>query len=123
MGQKTTILYIDDEPINILVFESIFSRNYNVITAASGFEGLERLHSNSDILIVICDMKMPRMNGIEFIVQARKEFPNLFYYILSGYDITEEIFNALKNKVIIKYFCKPFNVSEIEESIKEVIKR
>jgi YesN/AraC family two-component response regulator len=68
-------------------------------------------------------MKMPTMNGLEFITHAKKEFPNLAYYILTGYDITDEIADALNNHLIIRCFQKPFNKKEIEDSIKEVIKQ
>ncbi len=62
-------------------------------------------------------MKMPEMNAIEFITLAKKEFPNIAYYILTGYDITQEIAEALNNKLIFKYFRKPFNLKEIEDAI------
>jgi two-component system response regulator (stage 0 sporulation protein F) len=122
MKKKTTVLYIDDEPINLMIFESIFARNYRIITAATGFEGLEKLNSNPGISVVISDMKMPGMNGVEFIKHAKKDFPDNIYFILTGYEITEEIAEALNNKLIVKYFRKPFNVEEIIGSIEESLK-
>lgn len=121
MNGEATILYVDDEPINIMLFELNFKRNYNVITATSGHEGLEKLHSNIGIKAVISDMKMPSMNGVEFITKAKNNFPNISYFILTGYDVNEVILNALNTKLIVKYFRKPFNTNEIELSIKEVI--
>jgi two-component system, response regulator, stage 0 sporulation protein F len=117
-----TILYIDDEPINLMVFEETFNRVYKVITAESGIKGLEILNSNSDINVVISDMKMPGMNGIEFINKAKNNFPDIVYFILTGYNINEEITNAINNKLIVKYFCKPFDVNEIQISIEESMK-
>jgi two-component system, response regulator, stage 0 sporulation protein F len=122
MNSETKILYIDDEPINIMLFEINFKRRYNVISAASGSEGLEKLRKNPDIMAVVSDMKMPNMNGIEFISKAKNEFPSISYFILSGYDVNDIILNALKTKLITKYFSKPFNAKEIESSIEEAIK-
>jgi two-component system, response regulator, stage 0 sporulation protein F len=122
MTDKIKLLYVDDEPLNLLVFERVFSKNFEVITSLSGTEGLEKLHSNSKIRVVISDMKMPQMNGIEFISQAKKIFPEIAYFILTGYEITEEIAFALNNKLIVKYFRKPFNVKEIETAIEETLK-
>jgi response regulator RpfG family c-di-GMP phosphodiesterase len=121
MNKKPTLLYVDDEPINLMLFEANFKQNYTVITAESGINGLEKLYSNNEIVVVISDMKMPEMNGIEFITLAKKEFPNIAYYILTGYDITQEIAEALNNKLIFKYFRKPFNLKEIEDAIIEAL--
>jgi two-component system, response regulator, stage 0 sporulation protein F len=117
MEKKTTILYIDDEPINLMLFERVFKRKYNIITALSGSEGIDIMRSNSLISAVISDMKMPGMNGIEFISKAKDEFPNKSFFILTGYSITEEIDNALSNSLIIKSFKKPFNIGEIEAEL------
>ena len=117
MNEKQTILYVDDEEINLVVFEANFIGKFNVITADSGFEGIKILENKPDIPIVISDMKMPGMNGIEFIKIAKKQFPNIVYFILTGFDITDEISSALDDKLINDYFKKPFNGREIEDSI------
>jgi two-component system response regulator (stage 0 sporulation protein F) len=117
MSEKITILYVDDEPTNVLLFKVNFQRKYNVITALSGFEGLEKLRAHSEILIVISDMKMPGISGLEFIRLAKIDFPNIIYFILTGFDITPEIEEALSQKLIHKYYSKPFNIDEIEDSI------
>jgi len=121
MTEKKTILYVDDEDTNLLLFKINFQKKFNVITGISGFEGLDYLRNNPSISIVISDMKMPGMNGLEFIRQAKQEFPNVKFYILTGYDITPEIETALDENLILKYFSKPFKIKEIEESIEEVI--
>ncbi len=121
MNNKITILYIDDEPINLQVFQYTFEDKYYVITAESGYEGINILKSNQEIQIVISDMKMPGMNGVEFIKLAKQEFPFIKFYILTGFDITEEIADALNNKLILKYFRKPFNVKDLQTAIEEVI--
>ncbi|MDD3891350.1 MAG: response regulator, partial [Bacteroidales bacterium] len=69
------------------------------------------------IPILVSDMRMPKMDGIEFIGKAKKEFPHLIFYILTGYDITEQISDALNNRLIAKYFRKPSNYREIESTI------
>ncbi len=116
-----TILYVDDEPTNVLLFKYNFQKKYNVLTAISGYDGFEKLRAHPEIVIVISDMKMPGMNGIEFIKQAKDEFPDIVFFINSGYDLTPEIENAIETKLIHKYLSKPFKISEIESSLNEVI--
>lgn len=121
MSKKVTILYVDDEPTNLLLFEINFSRNYNVLSAESGIEGLKKLEGNEDIIIVISDMNMPGMNGVEFIQKAKESHEHVAYFILSGYDLTHDIKNALDTKLIHEYFSKPFNKDKIDKAIQGFI--
>jgi two-component system, response regulator, stage 0 sporulation protein F len=122
MDQLKTILYVDDERINLMLFKAIFGKKFNVITAESGEQGLQVLNANIETVGVISDMRMPGMNGIEFIKKAKNVFPELFYFILTGYDITPEISVALDENLIHKYFQKPFNNMEVERAIDEALK-
>ncbi len=117
MDEMITLLYVDDEAINLKLFELNFKSRFRVVTALSGDEGLTILRNDSSISVVISDMRMPKMNGLEFITRAKEEFPNIVYFILTGFDITEEINEALGQKLIDKYFRKPFNFKEIEGAI------
>ena len=121
MIKKNKILYIDDEIINLQLFEYNFSGSYEVITGNSGALGLKLLEKHPDIKVVISDMKMPIMNGLEFINRAKLKFKEKIYFILTGYDITEEIEMAITSRLIMKYFRKPFNISEIQKAINEAI--
>ncbi|MBN1143741.1 MAG: response regulator [Bacteroidales bacterium] len=121
MSNKPVLLYVDDEPLNLKLFAINFRNKFDVVTSESPYEGMDILKSNSQIGVVISDMKMPGMSGIEFIRQARQEFPNLVYFILTGFDITEEISSALNEGLISKYFRKPFNINEVEASINHTL--
>ncbi len=123
MNDMKTLLYVDDEPINLKLFAINFKNKFHVLSASSGFEGLSLLKSTPETRIVISDMKMPGMNGIEFIRKAKKDFPEAIYFILTGFDITEDIADALNERIILKYFRKPFNIKEIELSIQEALSK
>jgi response regulator RpfG family c-di-GMP phosphodiesterase len=110
---NTKILYVDDEEFNLMLFEANLDYKYNILTALEGYSGLELLSKNNDIKIVISDMKMPKMNGVEFIKNARNLLPHIIFYIISGFDITDEIQELLDNGFIKKYFKKPFNTKEL----------
>ncbi len=81
---KDTVLYIDDEFINLDVFEVAFENYYNVITVKSGEEALKILKEN-EIGVVITDQRMPDMSGIEFIETAKKKYPETVFMILTAY--------------------------------------
>ena len=121
MDMKFKILYVDDELINLKLFEINFSKKYDVLTAVNGMNGLELLADNPDIKIVVSDMSMPGINGVEFIKKAKERHPDIKFYILTGFEINEEIQEALNSKLIRKYFMKPFNINEVDASILEAL--
>lgn len=116
-------MYVDDEVLNRQLFALNFNRKYEVIIAESGISALNLLEEHLDTIIVISDMKMPMMTGIEFIQKAKVKYPDIKYFILTGYDITDEILKALDTKLILRYFRKPFDVNEIDNAINTVLKK
>jgi two-component system, response regulator, stage 0 sporulation protein F len=118
-NNKITVLYVDDEPINLYLFERVLKRkNYQVITALSGYEALGKLKEKNDIPVVVSDMRMPGMDGVEFIRQAKKQYPDKVFFILTGFDLTPEISNAMEENLIEKYMQKPFDQHEMDHSIR-----
>jgi two-component system response regulator (stage 0 sporulation protein F) len=115
--EKIKILNVDDEPINGMMFKSVFKDKYTIFTAESGLAGLEVLRINNDIDVVISDMRMPGMNGIEFIRQAKDKYPQIRCFVLTGYDVTPEIQKSIDAGFLCKCFLKPLNLKEIDESI------
>ncbi len=119
-----TILYVDDEESNLFLFKVSFESKYSIYTAISGQEGLDELEKHDDeIIVVISDMRMPGMNGVEFIKKAReKHNGRLVYFILTGYDYNQEIDEAIKNGMIHKFFTKPFDMEQIDIAITDAVK-
>jgi len=111
------ILNVDDEPINGMMFRSVFKNKYNVLTADSGQQGIEMLLANQDIKVVITDMRMPGMDGIEFVNKAKTLFPGIAYFILTGYEVTPAIKKSLESGLVNRCFTKPLDIKEIEDCI------
>jgi response regulator RpfG family c-di-GMP phosphodiesterase len=118
-----TILYVDDEEMNLFIFEKCFESNYKVLTAKSGEEGLTKLETLAEqIMVVISDMNMPNMNGVEFVTEAKNKYPDITYFILTGYEYNDEINEAINNNIVKKFFKKPFDVPEIDIAIDSIAK-
>ncbi|NVK51373.1 MAG: response regulator [Flavobacteriaceae bacterium] len=111
------VLYVDDEILNLRLFEINLSKHYTIFKALNGNEGLEVLKNNQEIKLVLSDLRMPKMMGLEFIAKAKKITPNALFFLLSGFDITKEIQEALDSKLIAGYFKKPFNLNEIHKTL------
>lgn len=120
-SNKISILCVDDEEPNLFLFKVIFEKNYRVLTASSGVEGLEVLSTDGDnIIAVFSDMRMPIMSGLEFIKKARDKYDHIGFFILSAYNSNDEVQEAVAQKLIRRFFTKPFNTEQIEDCIEKL---
>lgn len=119
MMPKPLILYIDDEYLNLKMFEVKFSSKYHLLTADNGYSGLEIIASFPEIRIVIVDMKMPEMNGLDFIGHAALKHPGLSYFVVTGYEIDDRLRESISSGLVKKCFTKPLNLNEISLTIEE----
>ena len=111
------MLIVDDDQPNLTIFRALYMRKFNILTATSGPEGLEQLKENDDVRICFSDLKMPRMDGLEFVNLAREDYPNISYVILSGSDLGVTLENALDEGVIDGYIHKPFDAKDLDDMI------
>ena len=121
MDAKKKILYVDDEEVNLLIFEKIFEKNYKVVTANSGEKGLKLLEDQPDTTVVISDMKMPLMSGLEFIQEAKSKFSDIKYFILTAFHTNEEIREAMEKNLINNCFTKPLDFNQIDHAIQDAL--
>jgi YesN/AraC family two-component response regulator len=119
MDNKIKVLCVDDEQINLLILKRILGKTYEILTADEGKKALEILENDPSIKLVISDMRMPVMNGLEIIKEANHRFSKVKYFMLSGYAITDEIQNAINSKLITKYFEKPADFDTIIKTLQE----
>lgn len=119
---KKTILFVDDEEINLFVLERRFEIEYNVLTANSATEALQKINESKGSLdALISDLKMPDMNGLQVIEKAKDSLIGVPCFLLTGYEINNEIDEALQSKKIERLFKKPFNYNEISNTLKEYL--
>lgn len=110
------LLFIDDEDIVLKSSRRIFAGSgYEIDTAASGDEGLEMARSgNYDV--VVTDLKMPGLGGMEVLRALRKEKPDVVVVIFTGYANVETAREALKNGAF-DYVPKPFTPEELRSVV------
>lgn len=115
------VIYVDDEIINLELFSFSIGKHFPVICVESGKKALELLRLNEDIRLVITDMKMPEMNGLELVKEVKQFNASIPCIMLSGYQKTDEIMEALREKIIVEYLMKPFDKNEMIELIRSNI--
>ena len=119
--EKHKVLYVDDEPTNLLLFDLNLKKRFHVLTAESGKDGLEVLRSHPDTAVVISDMKMPGMNGLEFIAALKELYPEKHCMILTGYEINPEMQDALNSGLIIRCLKKPMKMDDLATLVIKLI--
>lgn len=119
MNNKKQILYVEDEEINKFLFKNYFKDKYEVFIACLGQDGLDILDQQPEISVVISDFKMPLMDGIDFIKKAKEKYPDKKYYILTGYEMTDKILEALESGLICKKYTKPTRYEVLEKEINQ----
>lgn len=120
--EKKTILYIDDEEINLRLFKATFRRDYNILVAKTALEGMEIISKNI-IDLIITDQRMPDVTGVEFLEMVQKIYPQIppGRLIISGYSDPEDIALAYKEFQLYKFISKPWNQTELQEIIKKAM--
>ena len=122
--KKIKILVLDDEPnITNLVGNILELEGYEALKANSPKEALDILDKNwKEIRVIICDYKMPEMDGLEFVKLVRKNplYNNIDILMLTAIDT----YDTIKKSVLLgvkDYIIKPFEPKEIIESIEKIL--
>lgn len=117
---KGRILFIDDEDIVLRSCRRIFqSEDVDIETATSGDEGLAKARAGS-YDIVVTDLKMPGLGGMEVLKALRAEKPDLTVIVFTGYANVETAREALKNGAF-DYIPKPFTPDEIKDVVRNAL--
>jgi len=112
------VLYVDDEEINLELFEISFKKDFNTFKALSAQQGLSIL-DNQDINVIVTDFKMPEMNGVEFIQKLKESKVNKKCILLTGYYENDLFKDPEINSLFFKSVMKPFKRDELKSFIIE----
>lgn len=101
------ILFVDDEPSILRSYQRLVGLDYDVDTALGGQDGLKMLEENGPYGVVVSDMRMPGMNGAEFLSIVRQNFPDSVRMLLTGQADMEDTIEAVNNGRIYRFLTKP----------------
>ncbi len=116
MGTAAKIMVVDDEKQICQNVEKILSKNnYEVIRATSAKEALEKMAKDSFSLL-ISDIVMPEMNGLEFLKLVKKEWPLTKAVMMTAYASTDTAVKAIRLGAL-DYLSKPFTPDELRSTV------
>ena len=122
MSDKIKILYVDDEPDNLVGFKASLRFNYQVFTATNIPLALDYLETHPDIRVVFCDQRMPGKTGVEFFEDIRISHPLPIRILLTAYTDVESVIGAINKGNIFRFVKKPWIEADIFGAIEEANK-
>ena len=118
-SDKITLLIVDDEASILKSLKRVFhGLNYRLVLADSAQKALDFMRSNA-AHVIISDMKMPDINGPQFLSRVAKDFPHTYRIVLSGYADTESTLSAINDGKIHRYLQKPWDNDVIIQAVDE----
>ncbi len=118
--ERPQVLIVDDEENCLRAIKDVFDlEGIDCLTARNGMKALELLEHN-DIEIVISDVKMPGMTGMELLSEMKKQKPDLYVFMLTGYGSIEDAVESVK-KGAYQYILKPVIMEDLIPQIKELL--
>jgi len=118
-----TILCVDDEPHILSSLRRLLKpHGYQFLGAGSAEEGIALLDSEK-IDLVISDMRMPGMQGSEFLGIARERWPSVVRVMLTGYSDVSSTIEAINKGEIYRYISKPWNDLEVLGVLNQALER
>jgi len=111
------ILFVDDEPENLRVFELSFRREFQIRTARSGEEALQSLHDHPAAL-VLSDHRMGGMSGVELLAKVREVDDRTVRILVTAYGDAATLSEAINNGWIYRYVAKPWRPEEMRLALR-----
>lgn len=119
-NKKYRILYVDDEEVNLRIFERAFKRYYEVHTAISGQDAIKLLNEHQFHLIMT-DQRMPNMTGVQLLLKIVPQFPNIVRMIMTGFSDEGEISRVDDEVGLDRFFVKPWNKNDLKDEFDKAL--
>ncbi|OGW17404.1 MAG: sigma-54-dependent Fis family transcriptional regulator [Nitrospinae bacterium RIFCSPLOWO2_12_FULL_47_7] len=110
----------DEEEMRIALTEVLIRNGYSVHTAPNGIEGLELLNK-SPFNMVITDVKMPKISGLEVLKEIKKQSPQIPVIMITAYGTIDNAVEAMKEGAF-DYILKPFSAEILDEAVLRAIR-
>jgi len=122
-SQRPNLLLVDDDPSVLSATQRRLGEYYDVEIACGGEQGLEVLANSPPFPVIISDMEMPGMDGIQFIQAARRDSPNSIYLMMTGNQDQATASRAMNEGGVFRFLTKPCSFEEIHSTIEAALRQ
>jgi response regulator RpfG family c-di-GMP phosphodiesterase len=121
MTQK--ILFVDDEPNILSGFERLFRKEYQVDTANSGAQALEKIAASGPYAVVLSDMRMPNMGGAELLARVKDVSPDSVRMVLTGETDIGAAIQAVNEGAVFRFMLKPCSEPTLRAALNAALRQ
>lgn len=115
---EVAVLYVDDDVVNLKVFEANFGKQLKVLTAASAAQALELVRSGRHELgVVLADERMPDMSGSELLELVAELCPHAHRMVVTAYADMDAVMRAVNRVKVTRYYYKPWVREELQQAL------
>jgi len=119
--KKQKILFVDDDPCLLDAMRTLFFRRFEVHTAQSPHFALDMLAAGASFPVVVADLKMPEMSGIDFFKRARAVAPESVRVMLTGQADLNAAMEAVNSGQVFRFHTKPCAFKILEQSVEDAL--
>ena len=117
------VLYVDDEPINLRVFEANFRDRFRVLTCQVPTDALTLLANRApEIGVLISDQRMPEMTGVELLERANEIAPDVIRMVITAYSDVQAVIDAVNRGRVTRYFVKPWIKEDLLAALEDAMR-
>jgi len=116
-----SVLFVDDDPNILAAFRRQFRREITMEAATGARDGLQLLEQWSPFAVVVADLRMPEINGIEFLEIVKHNYPNTVRIMLSGNADLEDAIHAVNDGNIFRFLTKPCPPEILRKAVEDGI--
>ena len=120
-NRKPRILFVDDEPLALEGLSRSVYRDFNADLAEGPEAGLEKVKNDGPYVVVVSDMRMPVMDGAEFLSRVRNFAPDSIRVMLTGYADTEAAMRAVNEGRIFRFLNKPVSAEDLILTLRDCV--
>lgn len=117
LSSAPLVLYVDDERPNRIVFEQSFKSEFRIKTISDGRSALE-LMATEDVAVLVTDIRMPEMDGLELLALAKQRHPDALRMVITAFSDIDPILRAINDGLVARYIVKPFERGELEQVLR-----
>lgn len=114
---KARILMVDDDPYLLESHRRSLRKHFDVHLAQGGIAALDKLASDGPFQVVVSDIKMPSMTGIDLLARIREEYPDTIRMVLTGFADLEIAISAVNRGDIFRFLTKPCAADDLVYAI------
>lgn len=114
------VLYVDDEPENLRVFELSFQNEFSIMTATCAEDGL-RILAEHPVAVVVSDHRMSGMQGTVFLSHVRELAPSTVRILMTAFGDADTLHSAINEGAIYRYIPKPWEPDEVAQTLRGAI--